>query len=191
VSISSTFYARVFCTKFWCQKLQGFETFWCQNFVQKIKALRKTAFAEIFVFASFGNVCFSKIRVGASFSSFFRTRLDSRKLVPTLIFAKNRKKSRFFAFLAFASFGNSLLPKLPKVTKKLVSSRLAKTRSDAKTDSKFRVQVRNAGPYKKCARKTLMKLTEGILEQMASPIFLIYLRTQTDILLLLQNSFLF
>jgi len=40
-------------------------------------------FSKIFVFASFGNCRFSKIRVGASFSSFFRTSLDSRKLVPT------------------------------------------------------------------------------------------------------------
>jgi len=40
-----------------------------------IKAMRKTVFAEIFIFASFGNRRFSKIRVGASFSSFYRTRL--------------------------------------------------------------------------------------------------------------------
>jgi len=37
----------------------------------------------IFVFASFGNCRFLKIRVGTSFLSFFRTRPDSRKLVPT------------------------------------------------------------------------------------------------------------
>ncbi len=41
----------------------------------------KTRFFTIFIFASFGNRRFMKIRVGTSFSSFFRTRLDSRKLV--------------------------------------------------------------------------------------------------------------
>ena len=57
------------------------------------RALRKTVFAEIFIFASFGNRRFSKIRVGASYSSFFRTRPDSRKLVLTLIFAKKLRKN--------------------------------------------------------------------------------------------------
>jgi len=56
--------------------------------------MRKTVFAEIFIFASFGNRRFSKIRVGASFSSFSRTRLDSRKLVPILIFGENSRKIR-------------------------------------------------------------------------------------------------
>jgi len=117
------------------------------------KALQKTGFSKLFVFR---NVCFSKIRVGTSFSSFFRTRLDSRKLVPTLIFAKNceklpknLKKLHFFAIFVFASFDNSLLPKFSKVTKndlQLVSSRLAKTRPDSKTDSKFQIKVWNAGP---------------------------------------------
>jgi len=60
----------------------------------KSKALRKTTFAEIFVFASFGNVRFSKIRVVTSCSSFFRTRPNSRKLVPTLIFAKKIAKKQ-------------------------------------------------------------------------------------------------
>jgi len=57
------------------------------------RALRKTVFAEIFIFASFGYGRFSKIRVGASYSSFFQTRPDSRKLVPTLIFAKKSRKT--------------------------------------------------------------------------------------------------
>jgi hypothetical protein len=57
------------------------------------RALRKTFFSKIFVFASFRNCRFSKIRVGASFSSFYRTRLDSQKLVPTLIFAKKTRKT--------------------------------------------------------------------------------------------------
>jgi len=54
---------------------------------------------------------------------------------------------RFFAKIRVRT---SLLPKLPKVTKndaQLVSSRLAKTRPDSKTDSKVRLKVRNAGPY--------------------------------------------
>jgi hypothetical protein len=61
-----------------------------------IKAMRKTAFAEIFVFASFGNRRFSKIRTGASYSSFFRTRPDSRKSVPTRSDPNFREKSCFF-----------------------------------------------------------------------------------------------
>ncbi len=75
------------------------------------RALHSELFSEIFVFASFGNRHFTKIRVGASFSSFFRTRLDSRKLVPTLIFAKirvfsqkNREKTRFSAIFTIREF---------------------------------------------------------------------------------------
>ncbi len=49
----------------------------------KCKAMRQTVFSKFFVFASFGNCRFSKIRVGTSFSSFFRTRSDSFRLVPT------------------------------------------------------------------------------------------------------------
>ncbi len=44
-----------------------------------IKALRKTVFTKIFVFASFGNCHFPKIRVGMSFSSFFRNHPDLQK----------------------------------------------------------------------------------------------------------------
>ncbi len=79
------------------------------------EALRKTVFAEIFIFASFGNLLFLKIRVGTSFSSFYRTLLDLRKLVPTLIFAKNcensqnsqknREKTRFFAKIRVGEVG--------------------------------------------------------------------------------------
>ncbi len=66
------------------------------------KALRKTVFTKIFVIASFGNCCFSKIRVGTSFSSFFQTRLYLQKLVLTLIFTKNRKKiAKSHVFLQF------------------------------------------------------------------------------------------
>jgi len=46
--------------------------------------------------------------------------------------------------------GTSLLQKIRVGTKndvQLVLSWLAKTRPDSKTDSKFQVQVRNAGPY--------------------------------------------
>ncbi len=72
-------------------KSSNSSSFSSQITVMKGKALRKTAFAKIFAFLSFGNVRFSKIRVGMSCSSFFQTCPDSRKLVPTLIFAKNRK----------------------------------------------------------------------------------------------------
>jgi len=101
------------------------------------KALRKTAFAEIFVFASFGNVHFSKIRVGTSCSSFFRTRPDSRKLVPTRSDPNFCKKTRFFANFVFVSFGNSLLTKFSKVTKKWHSTRLVSTRENS-----FRLETR-------------------------------------------------
>ncbi len=53
------------------------------NRVYSWKNRRKVRFFAIFIFASFGNRRFTKIRVGTSFSSFFQTRLDSRKLVPT------------------------------------------------------------------------------------------------------------
>ncbi len=79
------------------------------------KALQKVAFAEIFIFASFGNVRFSKIRVGTSCSSFFRTRPDSRELIPTPIFANNREK---IAKKHEKRVGTSLLTKFLKVTKK-------------------------------------------------------------------------
>ncbi len=94
------------------------------------RALWKTVFAEIFVFASFGNWFLPKFWVEMSFLSFYRTRLDSRKLVPTLIFA-------FFCDFHFCE----------KNDVQLVSSQLAKTRSDSKLDSKFWIKVRNAGPY--------------------------------------------
>jgi len=74
--------------------------------------MRKTAFAEIFVFASFGNRRFSKIRTGASYSSFFRTRPDSRKLVPTRSDPNFCEKSRFFAIFIFARFGNCRFTKI-------------------------------------------------------------------------------
>ncbi len=98
-------------------KYSRFGFFLSQSYFVYFKALRKTRFSELFVFASFGNVCFSKFsfsrvseiavfrdfcvfsqffcekiakiaffpknRVGTSFLSFYRTRLDFRKLVPT------------------------------------------------------------------------------------------------------------
>ncbi len=101
------------------------------------KALRKTAFAQNFVFASFCNRRFTKIRVGTSFLSFFRTRLDSQKLVPTLIFAKKCIFSRFsFSLVSVIAFFRDF-HFCKKNDVQLVSSRLAKTRSDSKTDSKF------------------------------------------------------
>ncbi len=127
---------------------------------RKSKALRKTAFAEIFVFARFGNRVLPKIRVETSFSSFCRTCSDWRKLVPTLIFAKNHvffaknhkkiaKKRGFFAIFFFASFGSCFFRTFRKHRKndvQLVSSRLVKTRSDSKLDSKFQIKFWNSGP---------------------------------------------
>ncbi len=51
------------------------------------KALRKTVFTEIFVFASFGNRCFSNFGNISVMSKLF-------ELVPTLIFAKKHNFSR-------------------------------------------------------------------------------------------------
>jgi len=42
-----------------------------EDVLEQSKALQKTVFAEIFIFPSFGNRRFSKIRVGTSFSSFY------------------------------------------------------------------------------------------------------------------------
>jgi len=64
---------------------------------------------------------------------------DSRKLVLTLIFAKNRGFSRKFAKIRVGTSRNGNV-RLPN------PSRLAKTRPDSKTDSKVRLKVRNAGP---------------------------------------------
>jgi hypothetical protein len=94
------------------------------NFINMIKrrfytrALRKTFFSKIFVFASFGNSRFSNfgnILVISVLSERFRTRKKFAKNCEKLRkIAKNCKNSRKFVFV---SFGNSLLLKLPKITK--------------------------------------------------------------------------
>ncbi len=130
--------------------------------LSRTKALRKTVFAEIFVFASLRNWHFSKIRVGTSFLSFYWTRLDSRKLVPTCSDTnfceklwKNRKKiAKKCFFLRFSLLRVSVIAFFhnfhfrEKNDVQLISSRLAKTHSDSKLDSKFWIKVWNAGPYR-------------------------------------------
>ncbi len=121
------------------------------------KALRQTVFAKNFVFASFGNCRFSKIRVGASFLSFFRTRLDSQKLVPTcsdpnfrekwLFFRENQGFCRNFCFREFRKlpfFKNQGRSKFFELFPN--SSRLAKTRSDSKLNSNFGKKFGMQGP---------------------------------------------
>ena len=54
------------------------------------KIAKKRVFSRFLLFASFGNSVLPKIRVGTSFSSFFRTRSVSRIFVPS------RKPTRKF-----------------------------------------------------------------------------------------------
>ncbi len=89
------------------------------------KALRKTVFTKIFVFASFGN---------RRFSNFGNISVRFCKIA---IFREN---SRFFAIFIFASFGNRVLPKLlklPKLTKKWRSTCLVST-----LENSFRLENR-------------------------------------------------
>ncbi len=90
-----------------------------------VKALQKTFFSKIFIFASFGNSCFSNfgnILVISVLSECFRTCKNSRK------FTKKSRKNTFFRDFHFCEFWKLAFTKITENNGKndvqLVSSRL-------------------------------------------------------------------
>ena len=81
-------------------------------------------------------------RVVRAFSELVPTRENLFRLVPILIFAKN---CVFCEFRKLPFSKNSSWDEFFELFPN--SSRLAKTRSNSKLDSKVRIKVRNAGPY--------------------------------------------
>jgi len=102
-----------------------------QDILPSIKALQKTVFSEIFVFASFEIDVFRNFESGRVFRAFTElvpTRENSFRLENRL---KSHKKSRFSELFVFASFGNNLLLKFPKITKKWRSTCPVSTRENS------------------------------------------------------------